>query len=307
MLFDSIDTKYPYLYVIGSKGSRLEIFNTSEMETMRGLEFRERGLRSFAVSGDGKQFLIANSSNKISLVDFSERDLVAKQVKVHPEKAKTDTELRSHVKGKYWSIDNQLWNKGLTKKTGEFPGKYLGVHPRLDLVLSFDMEKLVISSLVSGKALGTIESMETPLPAFGIKPEIWFVDNAKTAFVACRNRAYLVPLNRFMTGATELVGIQQPTTTSGTVGKELTIPLEPTNLKQKARLRYSLVKGPKTARIRGNQIVWTPQKADLGKHDFLVKATLGKQAGELNFQLEIQPDCRHVELGSLWLGVFSIR
>ncbi len=189
----------------------------------------------------------------------------------------------------YWAIGNQVWNSELTEKLSEFPGQIIVDHPTHDLAVSYDRQHIFISQFSSGKLLEKIQiADEKPKRGWSKQPMVSFSSKNEFLFVGDEKNGYIVPIEKFLKRAGIRVNIVGPTSVRAGFSNPLEIPLSTgTNAANVGEVKIKLERGPQGASLRGNKIVWSPSRKDIGQHEFVVSASNGSKTDSLTIKCEI--------------------
>jgi len=99
--------------------------------------------------------------------------------------------------------------------------------------------------------------------------------------------AFVLSLTELKVPLQPLVAMKEIALVKTTLGSRMAIPLELTDADLQAKCQFKLVSGPSGAHIDGNQLVWTPQEADLGEHEWVVAAEIGDSKDQMTVRAQV--------------------
>lgn len=212
---------------------------------------------------------------------------------------------------RFWTLGSELVNFDDLKTVRKFSGHLLTVHPTRDLAASLDVvEKRVdLWQFSSGKKLKSVSiaDFDNQLKSSGTRKREWKYNrdvadpvlefDQKNQFVFCgqRSTAFLIPYGEIAEQASSQTLIKPLTTRKLQVGKQIKQVLELTNDELTSKAEFELVSGPKSAKLNGRELVWTPGIGDIGEHEFVISGTANGTTDRLTANLAVQGN--EVDLG----------
>ncbi len=262
----------------------------------------------FALSRDGAQLLgcLFDGSRTIStgLFDFDEDACAFQAVGGNMNPVMGRVVAKSF--GRYWALGDSVFSLDLGAPLRRFAGSPVAVHPALDLAASRQGSQLVLQSFSAAKEIKAIDLPGAPdAIATALQHEaaaeatVAYDLVGKRVFCGLASNAYVVDLSGLAATIPPRLEIDVPSRVSAAAGQTVRVPLRSGAAAGEAQPAWTLASGPPFAKLEGSDLVLSPEFAQLGQHDLVVKASQGALSDSATISI-----C--VEIPSVSVG-FTIR
>ena len=309
----------PYVYVVcdpdqsgpGAFGRMLAQVDLGRKEVRQQIgngPWMQPNESRFAMSRDGAQLLgcLFDGSRTIStgLFDFDEDACAFQAVGGNMNPVMGRVVAKSF--GRYWALGDSVFSLDLGAPLRRFAGSPVAVHPALDLAASRQGSQLVLQSFSAAKEIKAIDLPGAPdAIATALQHEaaaeatVAYDLVGKRVFCGLASNAYVVDLSGLAATIPPRLEINVPSRVSAAAGQTVRVPLRSGAAAGKAQPAWTLASGPPFAKLEGSDLVLSPEFAQLGQHDLVVKASQGALSDSATISI-----C--VEIPSVNVG-FTIR
>ena len=201
---------------------------------------------------------------------------------------------------RYWTLGPTLVSFNKLKPVRKYGGDVVQIHPSLDLAVSLDVADKEVGFWHFAKAKKVksvkLESLDTQLKSGPRKktwrynrdvadPRLQFDLKNKAVFCGLRKTAFLIPYSTMESKPQVLIeSIPQRRIQ---IGNELTATLKLTNRSLSEKATFRLDSGPKSAKLDGKKLTWTPSVTDVGDHQLVISTEVNGVADSLTLNLEV--------------------